>query len=42
MNKKRFLPYLAIVASLVVGCNNQESKEKQEITQKRHLLKIQF
>ena len=30
MNKKRFLPYLAIVASLVVGCNNQESKEKQE------------
>lgn len=30
MNKKRFLPYLAIVASLVVGCNNQESKQKQE------------
>src|SRR5690606_9493207 len=30
MNKKRFLHYLAIVASLVVGCNNQESKQKQE------------
>ena len=30
MNKRSFLPCLAVVASLIVGCNNQNSTQKTE------------
>ncbi|MCT1531089.1 MULTISPECIES: M3 family metallopeptidase [Sphingobacterium] len=38
MNKKGFLPYCMVIASLLVGCNNNETKKEETVDLKNPLL----